>query len=264
MIGAHPFAFMGRSLIQAGGGFVPPLDSYTTNIWAAWSTRQLLTSWTGNVIRVRRSSDSTEQDIGTVDGLLDESSLTSFVGAGTGRIVTYYDQTGNGRNYSLYAGSGPQIVISGTVQYLSGIACPYYDDTLCTMKVTSAPTAKVSFLSMSTSDSQGVLYSEQSGGPLYAGAWANGSTSSCFSNYTGTIYVDGSSSSTNRDTLHDALAIGSPVIVRADTNGTNTGTSYLGYPDAGTYAYTGYALDIVVYTSTSEAADIEAALGAAL
>lgn len=250
----------------AAGGYVPPLDGLTTNIWAAWSTRQLLSSWTGNVIRVRRTSDSTEQDIGIVDGLLDESALTSFVGAGTGQIVTFYDQTGNGRDITLFIGTGPRIVISGSVQYLSGIPCAYYSS-LGVLRTATSPGEFTMFVALQTVDAYAVFLSKAvgGGGTVYAGAWANGSAASIADGgWSATMYVNGVDSSANRDVLHDAIATGSPVIARCERAPAGSSTiTPLGFDNA-TYHYIGYFLDGVIYTSTSEAADIEAALGAAL
>lgn len=64
----------------------------------AYSTRKLRTAYSGACLRVRRSSDSTEQDIGFSGGKLDTAALLSFVGAGDGFVTTWYDQSGNGRD----------------------------------------------------------------------------------------------------------------------------------------------------------------------
>ena len=92
------------------------LDLYP-NAAAAYSLRKLRTLYTGNAIRVRRSSDNTESDIGfTALGNLDTSALTFFCGSGNGFVTTWYDQSGNGRNATQStAGSQPQIVSSGSV-----------------------------------------------------------------------------------------------------------------------------------------------------
>jgi len=92
------------------------LDDYP-NAAAAYSLRRLRSAYTGSAIRVRRSSDNTEQDIGfTALGGLDTSSLTTFCGAGNGFVTTWYDQSGNLRNATQStAGNQPQIVSSGSV-----------------------------------------------------------------------------------------------------------------------------------------------------
>jgi len=91
------------------------LDDYP-GASAAYSLRKLRSAYSGSAIRVRRSSDNTEQDIGFSNNFLDESSLLSFCGAGDGFVTRIYDQSG----VNNYAGQGtlnrqPLIVSSGAV-----------------------------------------------------------------------------------------------------------------------------------------------------
>lgn len=92
------------------------LDAYP-NAAVAYSLRKLRVGYTGNAIRVRRSSDNTEQDIGfTSAGLLDTSALLTFCGSGNGFVRTWYDQSGNGIDSTqTNLSSQPQIVSSGSV-----------------------------------------------------------------------------------------------------------------------------------------------------
>ena len=65
------------------GGVTPSylLDTYT-GATVAYSLRKLRTAYTGNAIRVRRSSDDTTLDIGfNANGELDTASMLSFVGS---------------------------------------------------------------------------------------------------------------------------------------------------------------------------------------
>jgi hypothetical protein len=84
---------------------------------AAYSTRRVRNSYAGSAIKVRRSSDNAESDIGyLVTGALDETTLTTFAGAGDAFVTTWYDQSGNGYNaVQATAASQPQIVASGVV-----------------------------------------------------------------------------------------------------------------------------------------------------
>lgn len=103
------------------------LDIYT-DAAMAYSIRKLRTDYTGSAIRVRRSSDNTEQDIGfDANGNLDESALTTFVGAGSGFIRTWYDQTGNGRDATqTTTGSQPRIVNAGTIDKVNSKPAIYF------------------------------------------------------------------------------------------------------------------------------------------
>jgi hypothetical protein len=102
--------------------FVGLLDTYP-NAAAAYSVRKLRATYTGNALKVRRSSDNTEQDIGfTALGNLDTSALTSFCGSGNGFVTTWYDQSGNGLNVTqTTAANQPQIVSSGSLLTTTGI-----------------------------------------------------------------------------------------------------------------------------------------------
>jgi len=102
------------------------LDQYGEDCQAAYSVRKLRTAYAGSAFRVRRDSDDTEQDIGfDTDGNLDESALTTFVGANNGFIVTWYDQTTNGNN-ATNASSNRQmrVVTSGTVEKIGTKVAP--------------------------------------------------------------------------------------------------------------------------------------------
>jgi len=91
------------------------LDTYPAS--AAYSLRALSSEYTGAAIRVRRSSDNSERDIGLLyDGSLDTADLLSFTGAGDGFVKIWYDQSGNGNDATnLTASKQPQIVSSGSV-----------------------------------------------------------------------------------------------------------------------------------------------------
>ena len=126
------------------------LDIYS-GATVAYSVRKLRNSYTGNSIRVRRSSDNTEQDIGFVSGNLDTASLLTFVGTGgtdNGFIKTWYDQSGNGNDATQTAtASQPQIVSSGAILTLTGTgsAKPVlrFDGTNDWMNLTSTITSSV-------------------------------------------------------------------------------------------------------------------------
>jgi len=107
--------------------FVGLLDLYPSAA-AAYSIRKLRIAYTGNAIRVRRSSDNTETDIGFSGANLDTSSLTSFCGSGNGFVTTWYDQSGNGRNaIQTTAANQPQIVSSSAVININGKPSAKFD-----------------------------------------------------------------------------------------------------------------------------------------
>jgi hypothetical protein len=98
-------------------GTVPSLLDTYTGAAAAYSLRKLRNAHSGFAIRVRRSSDNTEQNIGfTATGGLDTTALLSFVGAGNGFVTTWYDQGAGGYNLTQsIASNQPSIVLSGVL-----------------------------------------------------------------------------------------------------------------------------------------------------
>jgi hypothetical protein len=104
------------------------LDIYS-DAAAAYSLRKLRTIYAGSAIRVRRSSDNAESDIGfNSGGGLNTTALTTFVGAGSGFVTTWYDQSGNGRHVTqATATSQPRIVNAGTVDTQNGKPAMVFD-----------------------------------------------------------------------------------------------------------------------------------------
>lgn len=69
--------------------------------WEAWVGLRAFSNATigQNAVRIVRASDSAEQDFITLaDGSVDAASIATFLAATSGKIVTLYDQTGNGRD----------------------------------------------------------------------------------------------------------------------------------------------------------------------
>lgn len=67
------------------------------------SVKLLKSDYTGYCLRIRRDSDDTTQDIGfDMNGVVDTSAISTFIGAGTGYVDTWYDQSGNG-NHAVQA-----------------------------------------------------------------------------------------------------------------------------------------------------------------
>ena len=76
---------------------IPPTDLFLLDLFpdaaAAFSFRKLRAAYSGAAIRVRRSSDNAEQDIGfDANNDLDTAALLDFVGSGNGFVTKYYDQ----------------------------------------------------------------------------------------------------------------------------------------------------------------------------
>jgi hypothetical protein len=106
------------------GGVTPLLLDLYPSAAAAYSVRKLRTAYSGSAIRVRRSSDNTEQDIGFVNNVLDTSALTTFCSGTNGFVTTWYDQSGNSNNATqATASKQPQIVNSGSIINVNSKPC---------------------------------------------------------------------------------------------------------------------------------------------
>ena len=94
-------AFLINPSIHGGGSTSIDLDTILTSGIMILSLRKLSDSYSGNCIKVRRSSDNTTLDVGFTGGLgtwVDDSAINTFIGGGTGYVDTWYDQSGNGYN----------------------------------------------------------------------------------------------------------------------------------------------------------------------
>lgn len=107
-----------HGIISSSGGSLPLLLDTYAGAAASYSLRKLRTAYSGNCIRVRRSSDNTSLNIGFTNNQLDTASLLSFVGSGSGYISTWYDQSGNSRDFTQSTLiRQPQIVNAGALIY---------------------------------------------------------------------------------------------------------------------------------------------------
>jgi hypothetical protein len=98
------------------------LDKLSISSEAAYSLRKLRKAYAGSAIRVRRSSDNAETNIGfKPNGQLDTVALLNHCGVGNGFVTIWYDQSSNSRNMTQISLSlQPQIVSSGAVVTDSG------------------------------------------------------------------------------------------------------------------------------------------------
>ena len=110
-------AFFKRPVVVSSGSL--PLDGITVD--AGYAVTKISTSYAGSCLRVRRSSDNAELDIGFVGNVLDTNSIAVHCGAGNGFVAKWYDQSGNARDVSQgTAGAQPQIYSSGVMLTNSG------------------------------------------------------------------------------------------------------------------------------------------------
>ena len=123
--GGSSFAVSSNTTAAVGS---PILDQLTATATAAYSTRRLKGAYAGNAMRVRRSSDNAEQDIGFAsDGTLNQAALLSFVGSGSGYVSIWYDQVGGKNLTQTITAYQPTIAVSGAVYKIGGTPTLYHD-----------------------------------------------------------------------------------------------------------------------------------------
>ncbi len=96
-----------------------PLNSITTTAANAYSLRKVNCSYSGAAINIRSSAaGSPTLDVGfTANGDLDTAAMKTFIGTNSAFVVTWYDQTGNGRHASqATTTSQPRIMLSGVIE----------------------------------------------------------------------------------------------------------------------------------------------------
>jgi hypothetical protein len=185
------------------------LDLYP-NAAVAYSLRKLRNTYTGNAIRVRRSSDNAEQNIGFIGNDLDTVSLLSFVGAGNGFVTTWYDQSGNSKDATqATAANQPRIVNAGSLDLVNGKAAVFGDGVNDTLRNTT--------LSLSNPSSIFTVVDKVGGGGNF-GLTAGGSISGGFIlSPTGYgIYQNGPSFSPQYSNNNQSL-----LVFKTSTTGTN-------------------------------------------
>lgn len=96
-----------RLLRPKTSGFL--LDGVGAGAEFAFSLRRLRSSYTGNAVKLRRSSDNAESDF--TPEQITSGAAEAWVGSGnTGYVTTWYDQTTNGRTFTQStAANQPQV-----------------------------------------------------------------------------------------------------------------------------------------------------------
>jgi hypothetical protein len=86
-------------------------DRLSTAHLGVWATKRHVSAYAGACVRVKRASDSVEQDIGfAVDGWLDFAAYSAF-GTGNENVVKRYDQSGNGFDLDIDSANNIKIVL---------------------------------------------------------------------------------------------------------------------------------------------------------
>lgn len=184
-----------------------PLDAVSTSallsLTGTYSLRRVLTSYTGPVINLRRSADNVTVNvfsdrIGTL--LLEDSTpVSTWLGASTGFITTWYDQSGNGRHATQnVTGSQPSLNITNlqvdfaspanSFLEIASPGCIPTSDGLytCVLRHGTLSGASLGTFFGSGSTTNGVDFSYDIGSARYWSRWTIASVASDVASQTGT------------------------------------------------------------------------------
>lgn len=168
-----------------------PLD-VAGNAAAAYSLRNLSTAYSGQVVRVRRSSDNTEQDFTATQ--ITDGTLTTFCGVGDGFVRTWYDQSGNSNDaIQSTASIQPKLVNSGAVIVQNGKPAVNFTGGLCRLTANAlvGQSRLDSYIVKATSDTSYILFSGSNSSHSFVSASGQTSTN-ISSNYNNpTLYANG-------------------------------------------------------------------------
>jgi hypothetical protein len=265
------------SWVVSGVSRAPALFQIAGTPSAAYSLRQL-DLVDKNVVRVRRSSDNTEQDFTATQ--VTDGTLTTFCGAGDGFVRTWYDQSGNGLDLAqTVAENQPQLVNSGavitqnskpTISHAASARWLFKDTSYTTANHT---TFQVGNITSSAVGRMLTIVSEQA--VLRAGAITNQAQ----------IYGAGLAAAVaiangwprNTQSIHtaifahtdgDGFAWRNGSLIHSNTTGAGATASvsslYVGGVSGGSEGFTGNAQEIIIYRSNQSAdrAAIEAYINA--
>ena len=245
--------------------YVYIMDEYPTDIQCGFSLQKMKSDYTGDAIRVRRSSDNAEQDIGFLDSnALDVSSLVAFVGAGNdGFVTTAYNQNSTNGFEQTTANAQPQIVDSGSVitdptNGLPAMKFDGVDDWIIAVNLGGPYYFDVYYVG-STTDTKFIMLSGAT--DKYSPAVHEGSTSTAVegNNFRpDALYVNNVlKSPSTRDDLYDEISIGTPTVVNhynANPNRWWVTVKFGRYWNTG-WEYDGLIQEFIVYDPDNSAVD---------
>lgn len=179
---------------------------YSPGAHVAYSLRKVVSAYTGAVVRVRRSSDNTEQDFTATQ--LTDGTIEIFIGAGNGFVRTLYNQTATAsRNLEQSTQAAqPIIAESGVVYKENGKPSMKFDGNRW---LGHGNASNWVFLHIYPCSIFSVQKIELSNPNTLYGIWATGSSTTQRAAYL--RYEDRSSLSYNNDWVHVAGSAGTTI-----------------------------------------------------
>jgi len=232
----------------------PLLDTYS-GAAAAYSLRLLDSSYVGSAIRVRRSSDNTEQDIGfNVFGELDTVSLLAFAGTGDAFVKVWYSQTGSNDLTQATTAYQPQIVSSGAVN-VDANGKPQLNCTNDNMR--GGPSyggSDVSIFAVANMANSAVILGGDGNNGVYIISQSGNSTDGMGGFGGETLYVDNiQDTAITRGSIYNSMSPTGNHLMSAFATSSPTDDLMIGYNPSGTLGMSTAVQEIILYTSDESA-----------
>ena len=215
---------------------------------AAYSLRLLDNTYSGNAIKVRRSSDNAEQDIAFVNNELDTASLESFAGSGNAFVTTWYDQSGSGNNATQTTASDqPKIVSSGSTILENGKPAFEFDGSNSGLDFTTSLNYSLGYsfnvLNPKTNSQWGLFHNGSNIAPL---AQSGSSSSRSFGYSLINLWSNSSSVGITRNDVYTSTTNKQNLLsMQIDTDSLNI----TGFFDRSAFELDGTSQELIVYTS---------------
>jgi uncharacterized protein YjdB len=193
---------LGLSAVCAGETITLQNNTLNTTSQAmmiGYSLRKLLGQYSGNAVRVRRSSDNTEANIGfTAAGDFDEAALKTFAGSGNAFVTIWYDQSGSAKNMvQTNTGYQPQILFSGNLKYIGSRPTLDFKDNKGLVYPTTTKMASASVVIKSESTNWPSYHAILDGGGRIGGLLQAGGTDFHGNQYGTALWKNGTSIAVN-------------------------------------------------------------------
>ena len=89
-------------------------------------TKQMISTYSGNCVNVVRASDSTGQDVGFSQGVVDMAAVATFAGASEPTVAKWYNQNGSGNDLTnVTVSTQPRLRTANKMRGVQGITFDY-------------------------------------------------------------------------------------------------------------------------------------------
>lgn len=256
-------------------------DGFNLNDYAsdspvlALSLRRINTAYTGPLIRLRRASDNAESDFGSglaMGDFLDYTAIDAWSGGSITTVVTWYDQSGEGRNLVQPVASRQPRLDSGAttgraVRFMNTTDNHLYVDMTGTDFFSTGPAFSIHH----ATDNQDNAFATNmsiSTAPMTAGQTTyfrtNRYGTNCRVSWAGTQHFGVASATSGNEYLyyhHDGSNINidvgtSQVFTASSTTQTASGGDVFNLgADATTHEWAGYTYELIIFDSSQATAD---------